>query len=263
MDPKERHICLTERNNQSKVFFHNMRIIPPLDITKSLTDLMYFTQTSNIEAFLILEMKNWKDFRISMLITSESENIFRNFENFIQNLKYDKIYRKTSIFLSDFVKLTQKKSLKSNNRLNLDEFVKLCNQINPVLKINGNYKPLFTYSKRNKSLEEQVCSLLEQVKFSYNKVTHNIIFVTAKESLIFVQNSESLEELSNFLQKYYKITNYLFFVIRNNQTLIKLQNLTEILKLKKFRVITDIHLLIRQLEEIPNHQKVKFPHLKS
>lgn len=258
LNPKERFICLTDGNNKSKLFFHNLRITLPLDITKPLTDLMYFTQTNNIEAFLILEVKTWKKFRISMLIISESESLFKNFENFIENLNYNKIFRKSSIFLNDFINLTKKKSLKSSLNLNLNKFIKCCSQINPLLKIHGGNIPLFTFSPGNKSLEAQIRTLLDREKLSYNKVAKNVIFVTAKESLIFVQNSDNLEELFNFLQKYYKITNHLFLIIHKKYILNKLQNTTEILKLKKFRVISsqDLHLLTTQLNKIPNHQKL-------
>ncbi len=264
LDPKERLICLTEDNNQSKVFFHNIRITPPLNITKSLTDLMYFTQTNNIEAFLILEVKTWNKFRISMLITSEFESHFKNFENFIENLHYNKIYKKTSIFMNDYINLTKKESLKSSLTLNLNKFVKFCSQINPILKIHGADVSTCSFSRGNKSLEDQVLKLLEREKFSFNKVSQNIIFVTTKESLIFVQKSDNLEELFNFLQKYYKITNFLFLIIQKNRTLKKLQDTTDILKLKKFRVITsqDLDLLITQLNEIPSHQKLIIAPLK-
>lgn len=258
LNPKEQFICLTDGNNKSKLFFHNLRITLPLDLTKPLTDLMYFTQTNNIDAFLILEVKTWKKFRISMLIITESESLFKNFENFIENLNYNKIFRKSSIFLNDFINLTRKLSLKSSLNLNLNKFIKCCTQINPILKIHGVNMPLFTFPPGNKSLEAQVCTLLEREKLSYNKVTKNVIFVTAKESLIFIQNSDNLEELFNFLQKYYKITNHLFLIIHKNHTLNKLQDTTDILKLKKFRVIPsqDLHLLTTQLNKIPNHQKL-------
>ena len=159
VDPEEKYISLIEGNNQSQLLFHNLRIISQLDITKSLEDLIHFTQTTTLEAFLIVDGKNWKKFRISMLVISTSANVYDNFMNFIENLHYNEIYKKTSFFIKDFVNLAKKKSLKNSFSLNLNKFLEFCGQIDPILEGNRENRSV---SKEIRSLENQVCAIIEK-----------------------------------------------------------------------------------------------------
>ena len=134
----------------------------------------------------------------------------------------------------------------------MKKFSEFCGEIDPILKINRKIQQVFTFSNGVKRLEEQVCALLEKENLNCRKVAPNIFSIANKKSLIFIPDSENSDGLFNFIKTYYNISNFLF-CITNSQSLMKLKQLTDITKLKKFRAVSlcDIRYLPDYLKKLP------------